>query len=131
MSECPIILADPKLLAPFIPMLTAQTSPTRWIQSTWAGVDSLVTALHSPASSKMNPTPVLSVRTEACQKPAAARPSLPPHSGLSSPISAHPRWLLTRFTGHFGPAMAEYVLGAIIAHERHTLLYHRQQQVHP
>eukprot|EP00048_Salpingoeca_helianthica_P003872 m.71373 g.71373 ORF g.71373 m.71373 type:complete len:339 (-) comp12941_c0_seq1:28-1044(-) len=78
-----IVLADPVLLAPHVSSLVQ----CEWVQSTWAGVDSLARVVTEPQ-----------------------------------------RWTLTRFTGSFGQPMAEYVLGAIINHERHTHLYRKQQE---
>eukprot|EP00054_Salpingoeca_dolichothecata_P029752 m.236134 g.236134 ORF g.236134 m.236134 type:complete len:346 (-) comp26540_c1_seq5:581-1618(-) len=39
-----------------------------------------------------------------------------------------PKYLLTRFAGHFGPPMADYVLGHILARERHTSMYAKLQE---
>ncbi len=36
-------------------------------------------------------------------------------------------WILTRVAGVFGPAMAEYVIGAILCRERHFPTYYSQQ----
>ncbi|KAG7342625.1 D-isomer specific 2-hydroxyacid dehydrogenase, NAD binding domain containing protein [Nitzschia inconspicua] len=38
-----------------------------------------------------------------------------------------PAFVLTRFAGVFGPSMAEYTLGRIIAHERHFAASHNDQ----
>ena len=77
-----VIVADPPLVAPHL----KQASRLRWLQSTHAGVDSLMEA----------------------------------GSGAS--------YILTRLVGPFGPMMAEYVLGHMLARERGLVELARQQE---
>lgn len=94
-----VLVADPSLAAEHVGVLTGPAAP-RWVQATWAGVDSLLRAL--PA------------KTTTAASAAAA--------------TAAPTFVLTRFGGVFGPAMAEYVLHAILQRERQAARLDEQQR---
>ncbi|EOD9423205.1 MAG: D-2-hydroxyacid dehydrogenase [Pseudomonadota bacterium] len=81
-EEAQIVLADP----PLLPQRLDEFSQLEWVQSTFAGVN----ALMSP-----------DLRQD---------------------------YTLTNVRGIFGPLIAEYVIGYCIAHFRHFMQYHQQQQ---
>jgi len=80
LNEAEILFGDPHLIAP----LWGELKNLRWMQSTWAGNDSLFRSLTPEKASKPVPPP----------------------------------FTVTRFAGSFGPLMAEFVLGHVIAHQR-------------
>ncbi len=92
-----VILGDPALLK----LQLAHLDSCKWIQSTWAGVESLVDH----------------VRAQQQQQQQQ-------HEGAGR----RPPWVLTRFAGFFGPAMSQFVLAAILARERKVFAYAARQK---
>ncbi|XP_064643535.1 glyoxylate/hydroxypyruvate reductase A-like [Lineus longissimus] len=86
LQEAEILIADPLLLGGYV-----QEMPNlKWMQSTWAGVDSIFRRIDKNK----------------------ALPSFP----------------LTRLAGAFGPAMAEFTLAHILAHERRIVDVHEDKK---
>jgi phosphoglycerate dehydrogenase-like enzyme len=110
LQQAEILITEPHVLAKLLLLLKKEekenessSSPSsshplllsnlKWCQSTYAGVDPVITAIQNHDT-----TPL----------------SLPP-------------FVLTRFAGVFGPPMAEWCLGRIIAHERNFAASHQDQ----
>ncbi|XP_031565222.1 uncharacterized protein LOC116300485 isoform X2 [Actinia tenebrosa] len=86
LQEAGILICDP-VIVPYL----SQLSNLKWLQLTWAGIDSVIASFKDKAP---------------------------------------PPYLITRFGGVFGQAMAEYVIGEIIARERISRKLWKRQEEH-
>lgn len=127
LSQTEILVTEPILLRQLLAASQVNLTRLRWCQSTFAGVDALFPL----------PDNISNISTDNSTNPKKKHSKNEKDGGsiknnnsnsTKQNVNQTPSFVLTRFAGFFGPPMAEWCLGRIIAHERHFEISRNDQQ---